>query len=49
MKFDKIYDYRNIFNNIQSSSSYPGYLIGRFQSESIQDAMQHSTRSVGAE
>ena len=34
MEFDKIYDYRNIFNNIRPSSSYHGYLIGRYPSES---------------
>ena len=42
MKFDKNYDYRNIFNNIRLSSSYRGYLIGPFQSESIQNAMQNT-------
>ena len=36
MKFDENYDFRNIFNNIRSSSSYHGYPIARFQSESIQ-------------
>ena len=46
MKFDKNYDYRNIFNNIRSSSSYLGYLIGRFQSESIQNAMQNAGQEV---
>ena len=35
MKFDKNYDYLNIFNNMRSSFNYHGYLIGRFQSESI--------------
>ena len=42
MKFDKNYDYRNIFNKMQSSSSYHDYLIGRFQSESIQNALQNT-------
>ena len=42
MKFDKNYDYRNIFNNFRSSSSYHDYLIGRFQSESIQKAKQNT-------
>ena len=42
MKFDKNYDYRNIFNNIRSSSSYYGYLIGSFQSESMQNAIQNT-------
>ena len=37
MKFDKNYDYRIIFSNIRSSFSYHGYLIGYFQSESIQN------------
>ena len=47
MKFDKNYDIRNIFNNIRSSSSYHGYLIGRFQgSESIQ---QNATQNTGHE
>ena len=31
-----------IFNNIRSSSSYHRYLIGRFQSELIQHAMQNT-------
>ena len=42
MKLDKNYDFRNISNNIQSSSSYHGYLISRFQSESIQNAIQNT-------
>ena len=42
MEFDKNYDYRNIFNNIRSSSSYRGYLISRFESESIQNAIQNT-------
>ena len=42
MKFDKNYDYLNIFNNIRSSSSYHGYLTGRFQSESIQNPIQNT-------
>ena len=45
MKFDKNYNYRNIFNNIRSSSSYHGYVIGRFEwPESM--ATKHWTRSV---
>ena len=42
MEFDKHYDYRNIYNNTLSSSSYHGCLIGRFQSESIQNAIQNT-------
>ena len=44
MKFDKNYDIPNIFNNIRSSCSYHGYLIGRFQgSESLkQNATQNT-------
>ena len=46
MKFDTNCGYGNIFNNIRSSSSYHDYLIDRFQSESIQNAIQkHWTRS----
>ena len=39
----KIYDFRNMFNNIRSSSSYHGYLIGRFQSELIQQTVTQNT------
>ena len=46
MKFDKNYDFRNIFSNIQSSYSYHGYLIGRFQSALIQ---QNATQNTGHE
>ena len=42
MKFDENYDYRNIFNNIWYSYSYHGYLTGRFQSESMQNAIQNT-------
>ena len=42
MKFDENYDYRNIFNNIWSSYSYHGYLTGRFQSETMQNAIQNT-------
>ena len=42
MKCDKNYEHRNIFNNIWSISSNPGYLIGRFQSEPMQNAMQNT-------
>ena len=42
MKFDKNYNYRDIFNNIRSDSSYHGYLINRFQSESIQNVIQNT-------
>ena len=42
MKFDKNYDYGNVFNNIQASSSYQGYLIGRSQPESIQNVIQNT-------
>ena len=51
MKFDKNYNYRNIFNNIRSSSSYHGYLIGRFQSKLIQNTTENTghVASVGGE
>ena len=42
MKSDKNYNYRNIFNNIRSSSSYYGHLIGCFQSESIENAIKNT-------
>ena len=42
MKFDENYDYRNIFNNTWSSYSYHGYLTGRFQSETMQNAIQNT-------
>ena len=42
MKFDENCDYRNIFNNIWSSYSYHGYLTGRFQSETMQNAIQNT-------
>ena len=42
MKFDKNYDFCNIFNNIRPSFSYHGYLIGRFQLELIQNAIQNT-------
>ena len=46
MKFDKNYDFRNIFSNIRSSSSYYSYLIGRFQLELIQ---QNDPQDTGQE
>ena len=46
MKFDKNYDFRNIFNNIRSRSSDHGYPIDRFQPESIQ---QNATQNTGHE
>ena len=42
MKFDKNYNYRNIFDKIRSDSSYHGYLIDRFQSKSIQKVIQNT-------
>ena len=42
MKSDKNYNYRNIFSNIRSSSSYNDDLIGRFQSKLIQNAIQNT-------
>ena len=42
MKFDENCDYRNIFNNIWYSYSYHGYLTDRFQSESMQNAIQNT-------
>ena len=46
MKFDKNYDFRNIFSNIRSSFSYYGYLIARFQLELI---LQNATQDTGQE
>ena len=53
MKFDKNYDFRNIFNNIRSSSFHHGYLIGissqQVRIDTTKRNTKHYSRSVEGE